>query len=555
MKIHIITYILFATCLLTACRADNYDLYEPGCSASAGDELTLTVSASDIVVADGVATRSFDTGSSTIFMAGDSIGLIVLDKEGRLLVDNVRYKCNGSGWEFDTEKNIGKKRPYYDATMYQYIVYYPYDPSVDGVKSEISLREKPVFTRQPVQTHLRDYRYSDLMVWNYTGDALRDLPVDLKHVRNSFSLEVKLNWELDLPSDNYLEYHPLREALIDFKVRMISDKNDTTMILNGPEDVFYHLPDSTYRYILPDDFSGKIKWRYTYRGESFGGESDVTAGGGVRYVQDTSADVSLDKIEPCDYYSIKKIGDDNYGFVMPWDARECFKEYPPVGIVFRVGQHANDRSDYTESGVGQQMCHGYVVALNDAFRHSPTDPSRDEYKLLWTTRDSSADVVLVTDNTDTKDWSAYLNLLKMREFSGDPRGVDEALFPAAYVCEVFTGHDNLAAHPVNTTGWLLPTAGMLTNAMDVRFREAFDRLYSDEKEKPSDLALFNNNIEGYWSSTESEQYDVISITLPDGTKETIGRKYNRACYKDLDSGAPSFQLKASDKYVKPFLIF
>ena len=44
----------------------------------------------------------------------------------------------------------------------------------------------------------------------------------------------------------------------------------------------------------------------------------------------------------------------------PEDGKTC------IGIVFHVGQHPADQSDYTSTGIGQQKCHGYVVALEDA---------------------------------------------------------------------------------------------------------------------------------------------------------------------------------------------
>ena len=37
-----------------------------------------------------------------------------------------------------------------------------------------------------------------------------------------------------------------------------------------------------------------------------------------------------------------------------------------IGVVFQVGQHANDCSDYSQTGIGEAACHGYVVALQDA---------------------------------------------------------------------------------------------------------------------------------------------------------------------------------------------
>lgn len=37
-----------------------------------------------------------------------------------------------------------------------------------------------------------------------------------------------------------------------------------------------------------------------------------------------------------------------------------------IGIVFYVGQHDTDTSDYTSTGIGQAQCHGYAVAIKDA---------------------------------------------------------------------------------------------------------------------------------------------------------------------------------------------
>ena len=37
-----------------------------------------------------------------------------------------------------------------------------------------------------------------------------------------------------------------------------------------------------------------------------------------------------------------------------------------IAIVFHAGHHANDGSDYSATGIGQQKCHGYAVALQNA---------------------------------------------------------------------------------------------------------------------------------------------------------------------------------------------
>lgn len=50
---------------------------------------------------------------------------------------------------------------------------------------------------------------------------------------------------------------------------------------------------------------------------------------GVRYVQHTSAYINSDKAKPLDYYCTKLIDGVRYGFVLPWDAVECFDKIRP----------------------------------------------------------------------------------------------------------------------------------------------------------------------------------------------------------------------------------
>lgn len=106
MKKQYILYILSVACLFSACSTDYF---EPDSVTSGEREmLSLTVSASDLMDSDGRSSRSSEVGEFTQFATGDTVGLIVLDKNKNLLVDNIPYKYDDSNWNFvgDEDKHI-----------------------------------------------------------------------------------------------------------------------------------------------------------------------------------------------------------------------------------------------------------------------------------------------------------------------------------------------------------------------------------------------------------------------------------------------------------------
>lgn len=129
----IIPYSLLAVCLLSACQTDDY---EPTAGTSGESEMiSLTVSTNDFAVTSETSTRAADNGKTTTFENGDRVGLIVLDEHDNIIADNMPYKFDGSNWTFDTGNGEGKQPAFYDPSMSSYIVYYPYNASVDGTKA------------------------------------------------------------------------------------------------------------------------------------------------------------------------------------------------------------------------------------------------------------------------------------------------------------------------------------------------------------------------------------------------------------------------------------
>lgn len=275
-----IIYFILLTCFLSACQSD-YSEY--GLGLDDKDELlSLSVFTSECEVVDGTgSSRAIQNGPSTTFEEGERVGLIILDSEGNFLAENVPYKFDGKKWLFDADNSEDKELIYFDSTMSTCIVYYPYDRSVDGIKNESDLKNLKVFARRENQSTKDAYIFSDLLIWSYSGNAIKEISANLKHVHKSISLDLKLRWDLELPDRSTLLYHPLKEALEEFRIVY----EDGTPILNDDIDFTYWAEDATYRYILPDDYDGTISWRYIYRGESYDGECKISSqAAGVRYV-------------------------------------------------------------------------------------------------------------------------------------------------------------------------------------------------------------------------------------------------------------------------------
>lgn len=512
----IIPYILWAVCLLSACQTDDY---EPTAGTTGESKmLSLTVSANDFAVTGGASTRAADNGKTTTFENGDRVGLIVLDESGNLVADNLPYKFNGSNWNFDTGNGEGKQPAFYDPSLNTYIVYYPYDAAANQTTSVDALKALNVFAPQEDQSTENAYRQSDLMVWSSSGKPMKQITAALAHVRNSFSLDAKVQWTL--ATGDMVSYTP--PTLEDV---IIYDKEGTQL---SP----YRAEDGSYRYILPNSYEGKVRWCYTYEEKTFGGECTVSSQAtGTRYAQVetvNAGEYSLDKAAPGDFYCSKESNGTNAGYVLPQDAVAVLEQHRCIGIVFHVGQHKTDQSNYsqplTDDGptIPDGKVHGYVVALTDVH-----DGSSD--RLRWEYGPKNEYNHVVGTSTSASDWQGYSNSLKFHEFvkneDNKAAGWEMKHFPAALACETYgnrtTDRDGnpadgkydwqkpLAA-PKNTSGWFLPSCGQLRYLY--QNRSVLSARMTDVKNStPTDcgykeyIKWFSTSLY-YWSSTEYSLY-------------------------------------------------
>lgn len=126
-----------------------------------------------------------------------------------------------------------------------------------------------------------------------------------------------------------------------------------------------------------------------------------------------------------------------------------------IGIVCYAGQHENDKSDYSATGIGSVKCHGYVVPLRDACEKDcawgPQGPNLGNYPV-----DDEGKAIANANATDgpQTDWSGYLYTENIRNAAADAGGLSADKiegYPATYHAVNFD-----VEAPATTSGWFLP---------------------------------------------------------------------------------------------------
>ena len=161
-----------------------------------------------------------------------------------------------------------------------------------------------------------------------------------------------------------------------------------------------------------------------------------------------------------------------------------------IALVFRVGHHPNDVSDYSGSGIGMKECHGYAVALHDAVDQWCVWGPYDILGCYPQDEDGNARDNF-TGNTSDTDWSGYLYTTKLKEAtdaleSFDPN--DNMDGYSAYWHAV--DYEQTVPAPAMSSGWFLPAGSQIWCIW-----ENIDLLNRVDEHR-----LVQN--EWYWSSSE-----------------------------------------------------
>lgn len=196
-----------------------------------------------------------------------------------------------------------------------------------------------------------------------------------------------------------------------------------------------------------------------------------------------------------------------------------------IAIVFHAGHHANDASDYSATGIGQQKCQGYAVALQNATSSDCMWGDNGELGCCPTDGGNKQD----NYSTPDIDWSGYAWTQKIITAAGGKENLnatEQAGYPATYYAVV--DYETKVKAPTNSSGWFLPSIGQMWNVYQNR-TSLFDG--------KTGVSVLRSD--WYWSS--SEHYD---------------NPADRALYVAVDDGCVISNLKRNRiSYVRPVLAF
>lgn len=525
MKIQNIYHLLQAALLLLLAASCTQEEFPAAQDKARQLTISVTDGGYNTSAVDGKITRAVENGYTTEFTEGDACGLFMirgLYSDKKMIYSNVKLTA-----ERDAATGSLVWKPEAGTTLEgglsdeEYYLYYPYKADLDDtvirnlLEYAITNPQLPFFyplvNRWPVevdQSSYADYTASDLMTASCTP-----------------TLE---NGKLRL---DFVMAHELPLVVIEMPktVYRFTDANvpDYTV---GAEATFtgtakpLRMADGTYRYLVHSSMP-TIEGSYDEGNREFTittSASHPVVGEYKRYKVDGAQAMEKNyNLQMGDY--LCKNSDGNW-YIIPGEEmpnEEC------IAIVFHAGHHENDASDYSATGIGQQKCHGYAIALQDATNGycqwgvygtelgcCPTDGSGNKQNNY-----STPDI----------DWSGYAwtqKIIAAAGGTGNLNAAEDSGYPATYYAVV--DYASKVPSPANSSGWFLPSIGQMWNVYQNR-TSLFD----------GKTVVSGLKSDWYWSSSEY-YFDPANPALY--VRVGSGRVYDLS--KDVRSS-----------YVRPVLAF
>lgn len=132
-----------------------------------------------------------------------------------------------------------------------------------------------------------------------------------------------------------------------------------------------------------------------------------------------------------------------------------------IGIVFYVGQHPNDASDYTGTGIGKSRCNGYVMALANATDDYCYWGPEDTPDLGCWPVDENGNIVDNYTKFKDSDWSGYKYtqmIIEAAEMNGGLAPEPASAYPAMYWT---LQYENTVPSPETSSGWFMPAISQM----------------------------------------------------------------------------------------------
>lgn len=488
---------------LASCQQEEL----PGMNgASDATPLSITVTDGGYASTDKAATRAAENGYSTEFTAGDECGLYIV-RGNTVVYDNVKLTATAGAdgsltWQPDTPLAGGLDND-------KYFLYYPYQSDMDGKITASATNADGFFAPlvsswQPAadQSTYADYTASDLMTAAGTATKANGT------LSLSFSMTHRMAMAvIEMPKTLYkfTDNTDIPDCTVTSSADFADSDAKPCRMADGTYRCIVNPASTTATRITGSYADGKREFTFTTNG--------ITGSYYKTYKIDGAPQTEKQAtLQMGDYFC--KDSDNNW-YIIP---QEATPDGNVIGIVFYVGQNDNDGADYSATGIGQQKCHGYAVALTDV-HNDDTD------RLCWENGPQNECDEKVGTNGGS--WNGYSYSLKFHEFVNNNEGWEMKHFPAALACETYgnrtTDRDGnpadgkydwqkpLAA-PSNTCGWFLPAqsqlaylyqnSSVLSPRMDVvKSSVPADCIYRDK------IKWFSTSGR-YWSSTEAVTFSV-----------------------------------------------
>ena len=521
MKRNILHTLWAAALLLTGCTQEELPL--PGADNAAPLAITITDGGYALTTsADGsqkAATRATEDGYRTEFTASDACGLYLV-RNGAIVYDNVKLTAtagtNGSlTWQPEAGVTLAG-----GMAGEKYFIYYPYQETAKmagKVNATDTTSDGDFFATlindwQPEadqSDYTQGYTASDLMTATGSGSKA----------------DGKLSLSFSMTHRMALAVVEMPKTVYKFTDTSIPDYVIATTADFSGEAKPCRNTDGTYRYFVRPGQGNTVTLTGSYadgKKEFFITPNNISVSSYKTYKVDGAPTIDKDhNLQVGDYL----LADGTMEWAETKPQPENGKNV--IAIVFHAGHHENDASDYSATGIGQQKCHGYAVALQDATNGycqwgvygtelgcCPTDGSGKKQNNY-----SAPDI----------DWSGYAWTQKIITAAGGKdklNATEDSGYPATYYAVVDYAHK--VPSPANSTGWFLPSIGQMWNVYQNRAS-----LFEGK------TVVSGLKSDWYWSS--SEFYD---------------RPARYALYVRVLSGLVDSNPKDnSDSFVRPVLAF
>lgn len=481
--------------------------------AQGAQEFTITVTDGGYAAAATEGTRITEEGYRTRFSAGDRCGLYIV-RNNELIYNNIKLTATAGAdgtltWQ--PEAGVTLKGGLEGEL---YFLYYPYQEDMTGAVNVWGTDDLYFFAPlcagwQPKadQSNYADYAASDLMT--ATGVATKSASGT---ITLSFSMTHRMALAIiEITNKVYKFTNTTGGAIPDYIIVGEADFTDS-------EAKPYCIAPGIYRYIVnAGGYTPTISGSFDGGRKDFSFRPTTTSAGHHKTYKIGGTTTVQHDLQVGDYFC--KDGSGNW-YIIPQEEKpgsEC------IGIVFHVGQHSNDQSDYTASGIGQKNCHGYVVALSDA----TTSPciwgiwGNGGTALGCGPTDTDGNRLDNASNPDI-DWSGYAwtqTIITAAGGKDNLNSTEESGYPATYYAVV--AYENRTPAPTNSSGWFLPSIGQMAEMYQQRnllgsvvgssgLHNALDYWSSSEDYRMPDTAALIVSIYGrgkvdWWSKKAKNQ--------------------------------------------------